>query len=88
MDTTSPVRSQPPGSSTAAVSPGLFQYPWNTCGPLTSSSPGSPGATSVCGSSSSTTRTSVEGKGTPMVPGFRVLCRGLPRATGEDSVIP
>jgi hypothetical protein len=86
--TMSPVRSHPPGRSVVAVSSGLFQYPEKTCGPFSSSSPGSPCGTSTVRSCWSTTFMSVDGNGTPIVPVRRVGWNGLPRATGDDSVMP
>ncbi len=86
--TTSPVRNQPPSSSTAAVSSGRPWYPRNTWGPRTRSSPGSPAGRSIVGSSGSTTRTSVFGSGSPTVPAQRVSPTGLAINTGEHSERP
>lgn len=98
--TMSPVRSHPPGSIAAAVASGSPQYPAKTCGPRTSSSPGSPSGTSTSTStgapapraassaSGSTTRTSVDGKGSPSAPRRRVGPMGVPATIGLVSVIP
>src|SRR5674476_1617495 len=51
-------------------------------------SPHSPCATSRVGSSASTTFMYVLGKGTPIVPLRRLGAKGLPRQTGDASVIP
>ncbi len=91
--TMSPVRNQsaPPssaGTNTASVSSGFFQYPENTCGPRTMSSPSAPGSRSRVGSSGSTTRTSVEGSGRPTVPALRLGATGFAISTGEHSESP
>ena len=63
---TSPVRSHPSSSITAAVSSGRFQYPFMTCGPRTQSSPGVSVGSAF--PASSITRHSVPGIGTPTIP--------------------
>ena len=83
----SPVRNQP-STKTSAVASGFFQYPLITCGPRTSSSPRSPGATSWVGLSGSTTRTSVPGSGRPTVPCLRLPATGFAISTGLVSLSP
>ena len=83
----SPVYSQPLRSA-RLVSSSWFQYPWNSCGPKTTSSPAAPiGSTRSC-RTSSTILTWVFGSGRPMVPGRELAFSGLARVTGEDSVMP
>ena len=62
-----------PSRRTAAVACGSFQYPIMNCGPRMTSSPCSPGATSL--PSRSTTRHSVRARGCPMEAG-RVISGG------------
>ena len=97
-----PTMKQYPSSSIVPISPvwnqtsvriaadvsGAFQYSRITCGPLRSSSPCVPEGTSVEGSSTLTTFTSVFGTGTPMLPILRRPFSGLACVTGDVSVRP
>src|SRR2546428_628015 len=82
----SPVKSHP-SRRTVAVSSGLFQYPFMTCGPRTASSPTWPCGKSFPGSSASTIFASVSGNGIPMH-SFTVPLSGLQCVTGDASVSP
>src|SRR5690606_29856576 len=82
----SPVRSQPSGSITLAVSSGRFQYPSMTCGPRTQISPDALRPRSL--PSSSRTVTSVEGTGRTTAPLNWRSFRRHTATTGEVSVSP